>query len=170
MPDIENRAADGGGPFFGVVPRACVIVGRQGFEAAHTAAVDLESSPIAPPWIIAGDPIARAALLSKSADGLAWSMIWECSAGVFNWYYDLDETILILEGSIVLESATMCATRYGPGDVIFFKHGAHAIWLVEGHVRKLAFFRRSPPRLVAFVLRACSKIKKALVPRPGLEN
>jgi hypothetical protein len=94
-------------------------------------------------------------------------MVWQCSEGVFNWYYDLDETILILEGSIVLESATMSPTRYGPGDVVFFRNGAHAIWRVEGYVRKLAFFRRSQPILLALVLRACSKIKRTLVPGPG---
>ena len=94
-------------------------------------------------------------------------MIWQCSEGVFNWYYDLDETILILEGSVVLENATIPPTRYGPGDVVFFKSGAHAIWHVEGHVRKIAFFRRSQPVLLAFVLRACSKIKRTLIPGPG---
>ena len=35
-------------------------------------------------------------------------------------YYDLDETIMILEGSIVLESEGMPPKRYGVGDVIFY--------------------------------------------------
>ena len=58
--------------------------------------------------------------------------------GQVNWYYDFDETVLILEGGIVLESATMPPTRYGPGDVIFFRDGAHARWHIESHVKKLA--------------------------------
>jgi hypothetical protein len=58
----------------------------------------------------------------------------------------------------------MSPTRYGPGDGVFFKNGAHAIWHVEGHVRKLAFFRRNQPILLAFVLRGCSKIKRTLLP------
>jgi hypothetical protein len=140
---------------------------RQLIEATNTAAVHLKSSPITSSWIIAGNPVARSTVLSKSADGLTWTMVWECSEGVFNWYYDLDETILILEGSIVLENATMSPTRYGPGDVVFFKNGAHARWHVEGHVRKLAFLSRSQPILLAFVLRACSKIKRIIVPGPG---
>src|ERR1700704_5917953 len=90
-------------------------------------------------------------------------MVWQCSEGRFNWYYDFDETILILEGSIVLENDAMSPTRYVPGDVIFFKDGAHAKWHVEGHVRKLAFFRRNQPVLLAFALRAFSKIKRTLV-------
>lgn len=140
---------------------------RQLIEGANTAAVQLRPSPIASSWIIAGNPVAQATVLSKSADGLAWTMIWECSEGVFNWYYDLDETIVILEGSIVLESATMSPTRYGPGDFVFFRNGAHAKWHVVDRVRKLAFFRRTQPIPIAFVLRACSKIKRTLMPGPG---
>ena len=67
------------------------------------------------------------------------TLIWSCTEGRFNWYYDVDETIMILEGSIVLESEGMPPKRYGVGDVIFFRNGAHAKWHVEGHVR-----RRSP--------------------------
>ena len=136
-------------------------------EATQTAAVRLKPSPIASSWVIAGNPVAQSTVLSRSTDRLAWTMVWRCSEGVFNWYYDSDETILILEGSIVLENATMPATRYGPGDVVFFKDGAHAIWHVEGHVKKLAFFRRNQPYLLAFVLRACSKIKRTLLPGAG---
>jgi uncharacterized cupin superfamily protein len=91
-------------------------------------------------------------------------MVWQCSEGSFNWYYDLDETIMILEGSIVLENDTMPPTRYGPDDVIFFKDGAHAKWHVEGHVRKLAFFRRASPVLLSYALRGFSKIKRTVVP------
>src|SRR5207302_2903600 len=85
--------------------------------------VDLTPRPIEPSWIIEGKPDAQWCVLSQSADGLASTMVWECSEGRFNWYYDFDETVLILEGSIVLESDTMPATRYVAGDVIFFKDG-----------------------------------------------
>jgi hypothetical protein len=88
--------------------------------------VNLTPLPIEPSWIIEGNPVAQSCVLSKSADGLASTIVWECSEGKFDWYYDCDETILILEGSIVLENDIMCPTRYGAGDVIFFKHGAHA--------------------------------------------
>jgi uncharacterized cupin superfamily protein len=138
------------------------MISRAGIEVAHTA-VDLTPSPIDPSWIIKGNPVAQSTLLTKSADGLAWTMVWQCSEGSFNWYYDLDETILILEGAFVLENDTMSPTRYGPGDVIFFKDGAHAKWHVEGHVRKLAFFRRTSPVLLGYALRGFSKIKRTVV-------
>jgi len=127
-------------------------------------AVNLTPRPIEPSWIIEGNPSAQSCVLSKSADGMASTMVWECSEGKFNWYYDFDETILILEGSIVLDSDDMPPTRYGPGDVVFFRDGAHARWHVEGRVRKLAFCRKTSPVLLGFALRVFSKIKRTLMP------
>ena len=126
--------------------------------------VNLTPRPIEPSWIIEGNPVAHGCNLSTSADGSASTIVWECSEGKFNWFYDFDETILILEGSIVLENDTMPPTRYGPGDVIFFKNGAHAKWHVEGRVKKLAFFRKTHPVLLALALRVFSKIKRTLAP------
>jgi uncharacterized cupin superfamily protein len=111
-----------------------------------------------------GNPVAELSLLSKSADEQAWTVIWQCSEGKFHWYYDFNETILILEGSIVIEGDGVPPTRYTAGDVIFFKNGAHAKWHVESQVRKLAFCRKTQPVLMSYALRASSKIKRTLVP------
>jgi ethanolamine utilization protein EutQ (cupin superfamily) len=91
-------------------------------------------------------------------------MVWECSQGKFNWYYDFDETVLILEGSILLESDTMPSKRYVAGDVIFFKDGAHARWHIEDRVRKLAFCRKTQPVWLGFALRVFLKLKKIMIP------
>jgi uncharacterized cupin superfamily protein len=128
--------------------------------------VDLAPRPIEPSWAIEGKPEARSCALSQSADGLASTMVWQCTDGKFNWFYDFDETILILEGSIVLENDAMRPTRYGPGDVVFFRDGAHAKWHVEGHVKKLAFCRKTQPVWLGFALRVIGKIKRILLP-PG---
>ncbi len=127
-------------------------------------AVNLAPRPIHPHWIIEGRPLAQASVLSTSSDGLASTLVWQCSAGRFNWYYDFDETILILEGSVVLESDGLPPTRYGVGDVVFFRHGAHARWHVEDHIRKLAFCRKTQPVLLGYALRVFSKLKRMLVP------
>jgi uncharacterized protein len=139
------------------------------FSLIETAklTVDLTPRPIEPSWIIEGHPEARNCVLSQSADGLASTIVWECSEGRFNWYYDFDETILILEGSIVLESDTMPTTRYVAGDVIFFRDGAHARWHVEGRVKKLAFCRKTQPVWLGFALRVFLKLKKILMPSAG---
>jgi uncharacterized cupin superfamily protein len=139
------------------------LISRALIDVANISS-DLTPSPIEPSWIIEGNPVAQSSVLSKSADGLAWTIVWECSEGKFDWYYDLDETILILEGSIVLENDMISPTRYSPGDVIFFKDGAHAKWHVEGHVKKLAFFRKTQPVLFALALRVYSKVKRTLTP------
>jgi uncharacterized cupin superfamily protein len=139
------------------------ITSRALIEVANTAA-NLTPSPIKPSWIIEGNPVAEASLLAQSADGQACTLVWQCSEGRFNWNYDYDETILILEGSIVLENDAMPPTRYGPGDVIFFRDGAHARWHVESRVRKLAFCRKTKPILLTFASRAFSKIKRSLMP------
>jgi uncharacterized protein len=127
-------------------------------------AVDLTPRPIEPSWILEGNPQATSSILSQSTDGLALTIVWHCTEGKFNWFYDFDETILILEGSIVLESDGMPPTRYSAGDVIFFKDGAHAKWHVEGRVRKLAFCRKTQPVWLGLALRVFLKLKKIVLP------
>ena len=139
------------------------LMSRELIEIAKLT-VDLTPRPIEPSWIIEGRPDASWCVLSQSADGLASTMVWHCTAGKFNWYYDFDETILILEGGIVLESDTMPPTRYGPGDVIFFRDGAHARWHIESHVKKLAFCRKTQPVWLGFALRVFLKLKKMFLP------
>ena len=124
--------------------------------------VPLHPAPINPDWIIEGTPTARAAMLSRSSDGLASTVVWECTEGKFNWHYDIDETVLILEGSIVVESDEMKPTRYGPGDIILFRKGAHARWHVERKVRKAAFCQRVQPRLFGLGLRVAGRLRRML--------
>jgi uncharacterized cupin superfamily protein len=118
------------------------------------------SSPIEPSWILEGNPEARSHVLSTSADGAATTVIWSCTEGKFNWYYDVDETVVIHEGSIVLESEGMPPKRYGVGDVIVFRNGAHAKWHVEGYVKKVAIFRQTNPFLLSLAARAVNKLKR----------
>jgi uncharacterized cupin superfamily protein len=129
-------------------------------------AVELKPAPIEPSWIIEGNPVARNATLSRSADGMASTIVWQCTEGKFVWHYDIDETIHILEGAVVIESEGMSPTRFGPGDVIFFKDGASARWHIEQPIRKLAFCRRTQPRLVGLAMRVAAKLRKLLLPTP----
>lgn len=130
-------------------------------ETGHSN-VGLNPAPIPPSWIIEGNPEARSCALSTSADGTATTLIWSCTEGKFNFYYDFDETLMILEGSIVLESEGLPPKRYGPGDVIFFREGAHAEWHVEAPVKKLAFCRKTNPAWLGFAIRAINKLRRML--------
>src|SRR4051812_29247497 len=110
--------------------------------------VELELRLIEPCWIIEGNPVSRSHIVSTSSDGTASTIIWQCSDGRFNWYYDTDETIMIREGPIVVESDGMPPKRYRPRDVIFFRDRAHPKWHVEGHVNKIAFCRKTNPVMI----------------------
>ena len=124
--------------------------------------VELKSAPINPAWIVEGMPTARNAELSRSRDGTACTLIWDCTPGKFMWHYDTEETIHILEGSIVLDDGNAPARRLGSGDVVFFPAGAKVHWTVEEHVRKLAFFRRPLPKPLEVVVRGLRQARHAV--------
>lgn len=124
--------------------------------------VELRPAPINPDWILEGNPTARNSELSRSRDGTATTLIWDCTPGKFEWHYNTDETIHILQGSIVLDDGNGPPRRLGTGDVVFFPAGAVVKWHVEQHVRKLAFFRRTLPAPIAFVMRSIRKVRRLL--------
>ena len=136
------------------------------FRASHDA-VELKPAPIFADWIRAGNPRARASELSRSADGSAWTVVWDCMAGSFEWVYDCDETIHIVSGSAVLSDCGNPPTRLGPGDVVFFPKGSRVHWQVENHGRKVAFFRRSLPNPLNGVYKLLRQLRAALRGAPA---
>jgi uncharacterized protein len=107
--------------------------------------VRLKPAPINPAWILEGKPQARNAILSRSDDKAACTIMWDCTAGKFNWHYDIDETVHVLEGSVIVSSENTAPKRLEAGDVAFFPAGTTAHWHVETYVRKVAFCRRLLP-------------------------
>jgi uncharacterized protein len=118
----------------------------------------LTPAPIAPHCVIEGNPRARSARLSRSADGTSSVMAWACSAGRFHWYYSVDETLYVLAGEVHVTNEKGEVRRLGPGDMAYFPAGSHSVWHVPHEVVKLAFCRHSMPRLCGFVLRAWNKL------------
>jgi uncharacterized cupin superfamily protein len=130
--------------------------------------VELRTSPINPDWIIEGKPVARNALLSTSDDQTATTLIWDCTKGKFNWYYDFDETVHFLEGSVTIDDGHSPPRTLGPGDVIFFPKGSHAVWTVHDYIRKLAFCRRTLPGPLGSMVKVAIAAKRRLSPpAPG---
>jgi len=127
----------------------------------------LNPSPIHPEWVIEGNPIARNKVLSSSADGTASTLIWDCTAGRFNWFYDLDETIYVIEGGVVIRDAGGAARRLSAGDTIFFPAGVRAEWHVEDYIRKIAFCRVPLPRPIVFARRGYRFLKRLVGTRGG---
>lgn len=124
--------------------------------------VEMQSCPINPAWIIEGAPVARNFLLSRSTDGSACTLLWDCTQGVFNWHYDIDETVYVLEGSVVVRDDDGVEHRLGPGDHALFPAGSHAVWRVESYVRKVAFCRNPVPQPIMLAGRIVKKLLKMI--------
>ena len=123
---------------------------------------DLNPSPIHPNWILEGNPVARNRLISSSADGTASTLLWDCTAGRFNWFYDVDETIYVIKGGVVVRDVGGVARHLSAGDTIFFPAGTRAEWHVEDYIRKIAFCRIPLPRSVVFARRGFRFLKRLL--------
>jgi uncharacterized protein len=125
-----------------------------------TASVALNALPIRPQWVLEGAPVAQYKILSTSTDGTAKTIIWDCTAGRFNWFYDMDETVYVLEGSVVLKDETGTSRRVGAGETIFFRAGSQAEWTVERYIRKIAFLRTPVPKHALLAIRAVRVLKR----------
>jgi uncharacterized protein len=132
------------------------------FSLISSKAPQLKSSPINADWILEGAPKARGATLSGSADGSAFTIMWDCTAGKFRWFYDFDETIHILEGSVMIDDGANGPRRVGPGDVVFFPAGSSAVWVVDSYVRKLAFCRKVLPAPVGALVKTLRSMRNAM--------
>ena len=119
-------------------------------------------NPIQAAWILDGNPVARAELLSSSADGTASTYFWDCTAGRFNWFYSFDETFHILEGAVTLKYPSGVLRRVGAGDTVFFPAGSSAEWTVDDYVRKLAFCRTPLPGFLTVAKQAVRRLKRAV--------
>lgn len=132
-------------------------------------ATRLKSAPIEPSWIVAGAPRARYAELSRSRDGSAFTVVWDCTAGDFDWTYTEDETVHILEGEAIIDDGS-CRRTIQPGDVFLFPAGSTFRWRVPVYVKKLAFLRVPMPLPAMLAVRGLRRLR-ALVsnsaPRPA---
>ena len=99
----------------------------------------LSSAPIQSDWIIEGKPLARNRRLAGSTDGLGATLMWDCTAGRFHWYYTADETVYLVEGSITVVDSAGQVSQLWAGDTFFFPQGTRFEWTVHTYVRKIAF-------------------------------
>jgi uncharacterized cupin superfamily protein len=127
--------------------------------------VALDPAPINADWILEGSPQARNRVVFKSDDGTAWTMIWDCTAGRFNWFYSCDETVHVLMGSVAVTTGAGTITVEA-GSSIFFPAGSWATWQVDNYVRKVAFLRHTLPRPAGSMLRAWKLIAVRFIVRP----
>lgn len=130
-----------------------VINSARKLVAAAPDDLELKSSPIEPSWVLAGDPQARKALHSRSHDDQAETVIWDCTAGTFNWHFGWEETVVILEGEVHVTETDGTERTLRAGDVAYFPARTEAIWHIETYVRKIAFARKEIPMPVSMAYR-----------------
>ncbi|WP_020201137.1 cupin domain-containing protein [Cupriavidus sp. WS] len=134
---------------------------RRAGAFANTRDLPMQSCPIDPAWIRAGEPQSRAALHSRAVDGLACTNLWECTSGTFQWYYGWEETVVILEGKVQVTSADGRTHALRAGDIAYFPANTTWLWEVDGYVRKVAFCRRQVPFMLRFATRALARLNLA---------
>lgn len=142
---------------------------RQNSIFISTTGVALDAAPIPPAWIVAGHPQARARELSRSRDGAAVSLIWDCTAGEFDWRFGVDEWVHILEGSVHVSDEHGVWSELTPGTVALFRAGVVSRWRVEGYVRKLAICRHAMPTPMGFAVRALTRLRMLTMRAPALK-
>jgi uncharacterized cupin superfamily protein len=65
---------------------------------------------------------------------------WACGVSEFDWYYDSEETCLILEGEVTV-TYEGGSVSFGAGDYVVFPRGLACVWHVTKPVRKHYLFR-----------------------------
>jgi hypothetical protein len=80
-------------------------------------------------------------------------LVWDCTAGRFNWFYDIDETVYVIEGSALIKNESGEARLVAAGDTILFRAGSRAEWTVDKYIRKIAFFRNPVPGFALLTIR-----------------
>ena len=131
-----------------------------------SSSLELSDAPIDASWVLEGDPRARNRVLWNSSDKTGFCMLWDCTAGKFNWIYNFDEVVHVIEGGVTVTGPDGVAKRLGPGDVALFPQGVTMHWHVENYVRKVAWCQHQLPETVALPIRAWRRLK-ALVARPA---
>jgi uncharacterized protein len=129
-------------------------VTRKSILIQTAALAELAPARISPQWILAGAPEARSKTLAKSHDRTSAIVVWECTAGRFNWHYSVDETAVVIGGEAFITSDEGKERRLARGDTAFFPAGSSCTWRITDRFKKVAILRKDLPPLVGFGVRA----------------
>jgi len=129
---------------------------------ADAASAKLEPAPISPDWILAGTPETRSKILAKSRDGTSYIMVWECTAGCFDWHYSEDETVVVISGEVCITTEKGEERRLGQGDMGFFPAGSSCTWRVKDRIKKVAVLRKALPPPLGIGVRAWHKLLRVV--------
>jgi uncharacterized cupin superfamily protein len=128
----------------------------------NAAAIDLEPEPIPRDWILSGTPVASAKMLLRTRDWASSIVVWECTAGRFNWHYNKDEILFIVSGQATLTNDRGEEREFGPGEVVFFPAGVSCTWHVKDRIRKVAILRETLWRPLGMCVKAWAKLLRTV--------
>ncbi|SDP38279.1 hypothetical protein SAMN04488595_10829 [Ralstonia sp. 25mfcol4.1] len=116
--------------------------------------------PISPSSMRSGTPVMRYQEHSSTVDGAAWTMIWDCTRSTFDWYYEFDEVVVILEGSVRVTDCHGRTHTLNVGDAGYFPCGTTWFWEVDNYVRKVAFCHNPIPRGLRLLVRIARRLAR----------
>ena len=65
---------------------------------------------------------------------------WGCDVSEFDWYYDSEETCLLIEGEVTVLYGDE-SVSFGVGDLVTFPEGLSCVWKVKKPVKKHYIFK-----------------------------
>jgi uncharacterized cupin superfamily protein len=122
----------------------------------------LHDHPINPDWVLEGQPRARISGWGESPDGITSHWTWDCTAGRFRWYYEVDESIVVVAGAASIQVDGEPPVSLAAGDAAYFPAGHWATWHVEDYVRKQAVVRVPVPRTMRLAVKGFGRRKHRL--------
>jgi uncharacterized cupin superfamily protein len=66
--------------------------------------------------------------------------VWACGVSEFDWYYDSEETCLIIEGEVTVKYESK-SVSFAAGDYVIFPKGLLCVWQVNKPVKKHYVFK-----------------------------
>ena len=115
--------------------------------AQHVATKGLTLEPYPFPYpILEGSPEGHGQVVVLSDDKKIGGGVWTCTAGTFEWNYEIDEIVYILEGGAAVENRdTGEKCELVQGDMAMFPAGTKTTWRVADFVKKVFVVRGEDP-------------------------
>ncbi len=136
------------------------VRGSSRVTVAADADEGLVDAPLAPGWVIDGDPRPRMRITATAPGGGISSGVWCCLPSRFTFIYDVDEYVHIIAGRVTVIADTH-VHELSAGSTAMFPRGMRTEWTVHEAVHKV-FVLGSRPRWQRVVRRVRSRLGSTL--------
>ena len=116
----------------------------------------LVDAPLAPGWVIEGDPRPRMCITATAPGGAISSGVWCCQPSRFTFIYDVDEYVHIIAGRVTVIADTH-VHELSAGSTAMFPRGLRTEWTVHEPIHKV-FVLGSQPRWERVVRRVRARL------------